>query len=418
MRELIAGRDFSVDTGVSWSDEDEEARKSQGPRAETDANETIDFRKPEQSQSLDSGDLEDVQRESQSELSEVLDGIGNRAEDDEIPAERTRIETNPIEKVNELEAAMASQRPVMPPSGALPLPPAPTGPVPKSPSGRHFHPADAANLPTMLAGPSIAEAATTADGQPYIEGVDPNGRTIADPDRLIMAPSGTPPESPPARPAGAPSIRPSAPPNRPATPPAGRPAIRPSGSQPPPMGPMPQPPGMAPMPQPPMGHPSSQPPPMGHPSSQPPPMGHPSSQPPPYHQSLPLGYPTMSPQLGAQISPQLQQKLGAHPVRHPHPSHPPPDSGPQHAANLMSPVGPNYGQTSTGQRPRRDRRRRSLRGCSRCCSWVRSGSRSGSRSSSRRRSGDHDSVIGRRGSLTGYRHAETVCSAVANPTRS
>jgi hypothetical protein len=74
---------------------------------------------------------------------------------------------------------------------------------------------------------------------------------------------------------------------------------------------------------------------------------HPSSQPPPYHQQLPLGYPTMSPQLGAQISPQLQQKLGAHPVRHPHPSHPshpPPDSGAQHAANLMSPVGPNYGQ--------------------------------------------------------------------------
>jgi len=95
---------------------------------------------------------------------------------------------------------------------------------------------------------------------------------------------------------------------------------------------------MGSLPSPSMSHPSSQPPPMSHPSSQPPPMGHPSSQPPPYHQSLPLGYPQMSHELGAQMSPQLQAKLG---------THPPPvrsDGSAQHAANLMSPVGPGYGQ--------------------------------------------------------------------------
>jgi hypothetical protein len=281
MRELIAGRDFSVDTGTSWGDEEDEAKKAA----------TVDFRKPRSDDSaepLGTGDLEDVDRASLSgELSDVISDLGaSRSEDDELPAEKTRIEANPLDKVNELERELAQQqqqqqRPMMPPSGALPLPPVPTGPVPAAGASSSF-----AEVPTVIATPEpdhAPELAATALGP----AVDPVGRTMADPNRPML-----PPQMPP------------------------QPMMQPPMMQPP----NGTPGGMPPQ-QPLQHHPA-----MGTPGGG---LNQPQLRPPP-------GYPQMSPQLGAQMSPQLQAKLNV-------PNRPPlPDSGQQ--ASLMSPVGQHYPQ--------------------------------------------------------------------------
>jgi len=99
----------------------------------------------------------------------VLDdlGAGSRdAADDEMPAERTRIESNPLERVNELErlatgrASSHGDGPtLLAPSSAVPVPPpsdvaSPAGrraPIASAsdPSGNPF--SEAANLPTLVA---------------------------------------------------------------------------------------------------------------------------------------------------------------------------------------------------------------------------------------------------------------------------
>ena len=204
MRELISGRELAVETGVSgWGSEADRA-------AEQRQNETVDISRGRREEPDDKARADDnkhhgLMRPSVTSLSDVLGDLGENAGDDtDLPADRTRIEVNPHERMNELEqaadAARASARAVtrpqtppdrepetqpfrpveptlatqpegalgnraqqytMPPSGPLPLPAPPNG----------FP--DLANLPTMTAG-VIAErpppelAPTALSNEPVI----------------------------------------------------------------------------------------------------------------------------------------------------------------------------------------------------------------------------------------------------------
>ena len=190
MRELINGRDMSVDTGASWDEE------------EAKANLTVDLgaKSGDKAITLDTQDLI-ADRASSSGLSDLIDDLGDARNDDDMPAERTRIEANPLEKLRELDNINVPRTPTgktprpelhgkpnapkqMPPSGPLPLPAPPTvslGPAepapprrvvitppgtPKVSSGKF---PDLSNLPTMIAEsepsggvPSAPENAPTA----------------------------------------------------------------------------------------------------------------------------------------------------------------------------------------------------------------------------------------------------------------
>src|SRR5262249_49524963 len=129
MRELISGRDGAVtpgvDTGVSWGidDPDDEIRRERAAQS---------ARRRRSSLGMDAaaGGLDDALGDEGADapglLSELFDdlGGGSRVEDDdEMPAERTRIESNPLERVNELErlAALTPPRPTG--SGRMPAAP-------------------------------------------------------------------------------------------------------------------------------------------------------------------------------------------------------------------------------------------------------------------------------------------------------
>jgi eukaryotic-like serine/threonine-protein kinase len=196
MRELISGEVDAVDS-AKWNAEEEEARRNQtvdlGGRNSKDAD------SGDKSLSLDSIDILEPERGS---LSEVIDdlGTGRGDEGDEMPAEKTRIETNPLERIDELNKVIVANKhktpapglmatqiapgsPPGPVTGALPLPPAPTGPISAAPesisprvsSGRF---PDLANLPTMIAESddedpetkSPALAKTEIEVQPYVDG--------------------------------------------------------------------------------------------------------------------------------------------------------------------------------------------------------------------------------------------------------
>ncbi len=123
MRELISGREVSVDTGIRWSDDD---KKAETVNLGGDKEESLD---------LESSDVMEISVGSAS-LEEVVAGIGNPDDEDEIPADRTRIEANPLDKVRELDAAHAARhtpQPMRVPTGSItggpaPLPAPPTGP--------------------------------------------------------------------------------------------------------------------------------------------------------------------------------------------------------------------------------------------------------------------------------------------------
>ena len=136
MRELIAGR--AADTG-GWDEEEEEKKRNQ----------TVDLRNRnkidpeelgEKSISLATGDI--METSGVSGLSDVINDIRPRDED-ELQADRTRIEANPLERVSTTDM---SQPP------ALPNPP--TGPV-QIPAKKF---PDAANLPAMIAEPDPDDA--------------------------------------------------------------------------------------------------------------------------------------------------------------------------------------------------------------------------------------------------------------------
>src|SRR5215468_1840866 len=117
MRELIAGRDVSVDTGVSWGTGDD-GRDSDPSLGDPSAGSSSELT---------------PHRQSAGSFSLVLDDLGGGSRgdaDDEMPAERTRIESNPMERVNELErlAARGASVPAdgpteLAPSSAVPVPP-------------------------------------------------------------------------------------------------------------------------------------------------------------------------------------------------------------------------------------------------------------------------------------------------------
>ncbi|MBA3818023.1 MAG: serine/threonine protein kinase, partial [Deltaproteobacteria bacterium] len=112
MRELISGRDIAADAGVHWgADEDDKRRE-----------ETVDLGgdKGDRSYSLDTGELVEM-RPSGPSLSDVIselrppsaDGTGDG--DDDMPADRTRIEANPLEKLEELDKVQDVARTGKPP---------------------------------------------------------------------------------------------------------------------------------------------------------------------------------------------------------------------------------------------------------------------------------------------------------------
>jgi len=205
MRELISGRDFSVDTGVQWSVDEEEARR------EAKRNETVDLSgkknaDDDSAMSLETGDLL-ADRPSQGSLSDVIDdlGDGQTGDDSDMPADRTRIEANPLEMVQAMDVPSKTpiprvtkgpqaaprpdapkvtqaaaqgrppQQPKMPPSGPLPLPAPPTGPMAQVPPGQQRPSAarfpNLSNLPTQIADegapPDLARTAMSS-------AIDPN----------------------------------------------------------------------------------------------------------------------------------------------------------------------------------------------------------------------------------------------------
>ncbi|NVB82717.1 MAG: protein kinase [Kofleriaceae bacterium] len=154
MRELIAGRDFAGDTGGGWGEEDEKG------------NQTVDLgakKSDEESMSLTGGDLEEMRPSDQSldrfvgRLQTEADATsGEIGEDDEMPADRTRIEMNPLDKLQQLndQVARNSAQAITPvPTGSVtggpsPLPAPPTGPLrPSSAVPRAEWP----NQPTVVA---------------------------------------------------------------------------------------------------------------------------------------------------------------------------------------------------------------------------------------------------------------------------
>ncbi|HSJ99637.1 MAG TPA: serine/threonine-protein kinase, partial [Kofleriaceae bacterium] len=194
MRELISGR-AAADPAATWAAEDEEAKAGVDLASGSGVRMSGGSGNPPASGSL----------------SDVLGGLDlPAAGDDDMPAERTRIEANPLERINELDAVAGqpTQPPApqaaMPPPGPLPLPAAPPGKPPKPatgpsplarPSGQKF-PA-AANLPTMIAEPDedddaddLPELAKTELGAPVHPSdppapaapaqADPNARTVLD----------------------------------------------------------------------------------------------------------------------------------------------------------------------------------------------------------------------------------------------
>jgi serine/threonine protein kinase len=205
MRELISGRDFSVDTGVNWG-EDEEAKR----------NETVDLsgdingnRGEDISISLSTSDMMPNDRPSVGSLSDVIGGIGDdepQGDDDDMPADKTRIEANPHERLNEMES-QGQQRPT-------PMPPPKVAPK-AAPRAQPAHGTTPQTSPTVaLKNPSAERAQSNAD-----RAQSASDRAQTNPVRpAIMPPSGplplpAPPTGPvaagpqpPARPSGFPNL--------------------------------------------------------------------------------------------------------------------------------------------------------------------------------------------------------------------
>ena len=374
MRELISGRDVSMETGVSWGDDDveDDLRREAAEAARRSG--TADG-----SLVRESGDIEQLHRPSTGSRSSMIDdlGGGSRVEDDdEMPAERTRIESNPLERVNELERLSrvpAAGGARLPPSGAVPLPAPPPGsggraPMPGMPVSGRFP--DLANLPTMIAEGDrglVVPAAVDGFGNAPTR-LAPTAVPAAT-DGFANAPTSL---APTAVPAAAPAF--GNPPSRlarPSSPDQAKTQLAPIPSGPP--GPSGYPAGAG----------NGVPPPGGQARS-PAPANPPATSPPPVTpfgpQPIPQGYPVMNAQLSAQIatgatvfpSNQPGSPGAAPPGAHPGPRSPdpiappsgyppipppPPDGGsgmmrpgegtlvdPQRAATMMSPVGPYYAE--------------------------------------------------------------------------
>ena len=222
MRELISGREFAAETAGGWDEEEDDKKGNMtvdlGPRAAAG----------EQSLELETGDLVEM-RPRNASLDEVVSELGESRvnDDDEMPAEKTRIEANPLEAIAELAGGGGSP-PTVSMTGPAPLPAPPTGPVNlkqgvvggKS-SGKF---PDLANMPTM-----IAE-----------ETPPPSQRPVSPPDARPSGPAPVAPPPPPPRPVSGPSpvvAPPGPPPQVPSSGPQQVPSSGPQHPQQPPMGP-------------------------------------------------------------------------------------------------------------------------------------------------------------------------------------
>jgi serine/threonine-protein kinase len=189
MRELISGRDVvSVDTGVNWGSDDPEPEPEPAPEDEPNRAATPAQAKPPAGAS-------NKARVRTPELDDLASGA--RGDDgDDLPAERTRIESNPLGKIDELERMVSAApralpaAPKLPPSRPLPLPPVPKpGPVARiqgMPSSGRFP--ELANLPTMIAEPDPDDVPNESPGSP-------DGMGFVDV-ATELAPSGVPPPAP------------------------------------------------------------------------------------------------------------------------------------------------------------------------------------------------------------------------------
>ncbi len=168
MRELISGRDLAVDTGVNWNGEegDEEAKRDAPAVAANSSGSLI----------RESGEIEELPRPrgSSPHVADEL-GAGSRIEDDdEMPAEPTRIETNPLERINELDRmasrppakapAPPAEPPLAAPQARPPLAPPPQVPPPKV--LKPYRPAPSVPVPNASATPATAPAGRSAASPP------------------------------------------------------------------------------------------------------------------------------------------------------------------------------------------------------------------------------------------------------------
>ena len=299
MRELIEGRADSVDLG--WDEGDEEKK----------GKETVDLGGKSVELSLSSVDIEEI-RPSGDSLDQLVDELPG--DDDGRPAEKTRIESNPLELLEQMnQAAKKAPTGTSPGGGPAPLPAPPTGPhrtVATPPGGKpvvgmpqsgRFP--DLANLPTQVADPTPppgqaphgvqsprpAELAPTALGA---RPIDPTGQATM----LVDGPRAQGPMVPPVGPQSSTQY-----------------AVRASGMQPAQM------------------HPGQSQPMQPMPPGQSQPMQ-------PVNSALPTDYPVVS---GRPFSADLAPSVPPHGQR----SHTPHGGNAQQAMNMMSPVGDHFPQT-------------------------------------------------------------------------
>jgi hypothetical protein len=163
MRELISGRAESPVVG--W-DEDEKA------------NATRDLTGKKDEVGLDTADIVEVGRSSDASLDRLVGRLGAEdvADDEDQPADRTRIEMNPLDQVAQLNAQVERNIKPMPlnigtASGANPLPAPPAGPqkpvVGDKGSGKF---PDLPNMPTQIADDAkpAPELSPTAMASPIV----------------------------------------------------------------------------------------------------------------------------------------------------------------------------------------------------------------------------------------------------------
>jgi serine/threonine-protein kinase len=201
MRELIGSRDISLDAGVGWDDEDEDKKGAQ----------TVDLAGSEKSVSLHTADMlpAGTGGTGDSSLDAVVSDLGGGGGDDDVPAEKTRIESNPLDRIKELEESIAKAKPgtPVPPgsvtNGPAPLPAPPTRSLhPTPPAGGKFP--QLANLPTQLSDSSASPPPSPTPGRPPTMPPELAPTALGQPlqpqmQKTMIAEGAAPPPGPPQR---------------------------------------------------------------------------------------------------------------------------------------------------------------------------------------------------------------------------
>jgi serine/threonine-protein kinase len=141
MREVIGNRDNTVDSGPGWSSDDEDNKANETVEL---GNETVDLGPRAKVTVLPATDPS-LDRLVGRLATNDVDGSPN---DEEVPVDRTRIETNPLEAHEPMQPATTAFR-AGSTSGPEPLPAPPTVPLNTKPMGGRF--SDLANQPTQVA---------------------------------------------------------------------------------------------------------------------------------------------------------------------------------------------------------------------------------------------------------------------------